>query len=63
MARLRILAGQMRSTLGSWNMAVRTVYVATRLLGAASPAAASPAEVSQGVKLPNRCQSILWAAC
>ena len=44
-------------------MAVRTVYVATRLLGAASPAAAFPAEVSQGVKLPNRCQSILWAAC
>ncbi len=47
MARLRILAGQMRSALGSGNVAVRTVYVAARMLGAASPAAASPAEVIQ----------------
>jgi hypothetical protein len=45
MARLRILAGKMRAALGSGKLAVRTVYVATWLLGSASPAAASPAEV------------------
>lgn len=52
MARLRILAGQMRSALGS-DVAVRTVYVAARLLGAASPASASPAEVTREVKPRN----------
>ena len=45
MAWLRILAGQMRGALGAY-MAIRPVHVAARLLGAASRAAASPAEVS-----------------
>jgi len=47
LAGLRILAGQMRGALGAGNVAVRTVYVATRLLGAASRPAAPPAEVIQ----------------
>jgi hypothetical protein len=33
LARLRILASQMRGALGSRNVAVRTTYVATRLRG------------------------------
>ncbi len=52
MARLRILAGQMRDALGS-DVAVRTVYGAARLLGAASPAPASPAEVTREAKPRN----------
>jgi hypothetical protein len=46
MARLRILAGKMRDALGS-DVAVWTVYVAARLLGAPSSAAASPAEMTR----------------
>jgi len=54
MARLRILAGQMRGALGSGNVAVRTVYVSPRVLGAASPAAASSAEVTWRALLSER---------
>jgi hypothetical protein len=45
MARLRVLAGKMCDALGS-DVAVWTVYVAARLLGAASSAPASPAKVT-----------------
>ena len=54
MARLRILAGQMRGAVGSRNVAVRTVYVSPRVLGAASPAAASSAEVTRRALLSER---------
>ena len=54
MAWLRILAGQMRGALGSGNVAVRTVYVSPRVLGAASPAAASSAEVTRRALLSER---------
>ena len=47
MAGLRILAGQMRRALGSGNVAVRTVSVSPWVLGAASPAAASPAQMTR----------------
>ena len=61
MARLRILAGEMRSTLGPSNMAVRTVYVATRLLGGSlSRRRHSRRSEPRGEVTATRWQSILW---